>query len=142
VPDSLAVVADLECGATASYHFSTGAAGGPGSRIEIYGTRGALAYQLFVEEISGVSGDGTEWQTIPIPSEEAGSQTIDIDFVRAIRTGSPVFPDFAEGLRYMQFCEAVALSMKTGSRVSIAGLEPRMESWGRFLDVQDSTSAS
>jgi predicted dehydrogenase len=134
VPDSLAVVADLECGATASYHLSTGAAGGPGSCIEIYGSRGALAYQLFVEEIRGASGAGAGWQPIPIPAEEAGSQTIDTDFVQAIRTGSPVSPDFVEGLGYMKFCEAVALSMKTGSLVSIAGLEPRMHSWGRWLD--------
>ena len=40
VPDSLAVVAELECGATASYHLSTCAACGPATGVEIYGSRG------------------------------------------------------------------------------------------------------
>ena len=53
VPDSVAVAAQLECGATASYHFSNWAAGSPGSRIEVYGDRGALIYRLFAEEIQG-----------------------------------------------------------------------------------------
>ena len=138
VPDSLAVVADLECGATASYHLSTCAASGPGTCVEIYGSRGALAYQFFAEEIRGTSGESAQWQPIAIPEEEAGSQTIDADFIQAIRTGTKVSPDFAAGLRYMEFCEAVALSIKTGNSVSIPGLRPHMHSWGRLLNPQDS----
>ena len=77
VPDSVAVAAQLECGATASYHFSNWAAGSPGSRIEIYGDRGALVYRLFAEEIRGLTGDGTEFKPIPIPGAEQRVQDTD-----------------------------------------------------------------
>ena len=48
-----------------------------------------------------------------------------------IREGTPVLPDFEEGIRYMEFCEAVALSAKTGSAVSLPP-QPRMDSWNHF----------
>ena len=71
VPDTLAVVAQLECGATASYHFSTAAAFGPGSFIEIYGTRGALVYEMFADQLRGATeGDG-ELQVIVVEDPPA-----------------------------------------------------------------------
>ena len=132
VPDSVAVAAQLECGATASYHFSNWAAGSPGSRIEIYGDRGALVYRLFAEEIRGLTGTGAEFEPIPIPREERRVQDTDARFIRAILEGTPVAPSFQEGLLYMQFLEAVALSLKTGRSVSLPP-EPRMETWDRYL---------
>ncbi len=47
VPDSLAVAAELVCGATASYHFSTSAAAAPSQSIAVFGTRGTLHYDFF-----------------------------------------------------------------------------------------------
>ena len=132
VPDSVAVAAQLECGATASYHFSNWAAGSPGSRIEIYGDRGALIYRLFAEEIRGLTGADAEFKPIPIPSGEQRVQDTDSQFIRAILEGTPVEPSFQEGLLYMQFLEAVALSLKTGRSVSLPP-EPRMETWDRYL---------
>ena len=134
VPDSLAVVAELECGATASYHLSTCAACGPATGVEIYGSRGALAYQFFADEIRAASVDNPNWEPIAILPEEASSQTTDSDFIQAIRTGARVSPDFSEGLRYMEFLEAVAFSVETGSIVAIPGLQPKMQCWGRLLD--------
>jgi len=71
MPDSLAVVAELECGAVASYHLSDCVAAGPGHSVEIYGTRGALVYQLLSDEISGTPDGMTHLQPIEIPVEEA-----------------------------------------------------------------------
>ncbi|HEY3131079.1 MAG TPA: Gfo/Idh/MocA family oxidoreductase [Acidobacteriota bacterium] len=133
IPDSLAVAAELECGATASYHFSACAASAPGHSIEIYGSRGALAYQLFVEEIRGASGS-EKLGPIPIPPEEERAQSTDAEFIQSIRDGTPVSPSFEEGLRYMEFCEAVALSAKTGTAVTVPPPQPKMHSWGRFLN--------
>ncbi len=132
VPDSVAVAAQLECGATASYHFSNWAAGSPGSRIEIYGDRGAIVYRLFAEEIQGLSGSDAEFKPIPIPGAEQRVQDTDSQFIRAILEGTPVEPSFQEGLLYMQFLEAVAISLKTGRSVSLP-TEPRMETWDRYL---------
>ena len=45
VPDSLGVIAGMENGATAVYHVSTVARGGPNGTMEFYGTKGAFRYQ-------------------------------------------------------------------------------------------------
>lgn len=134
VPDSLAITAELQCGATASYHLSSCAACGPGHSIEIYGSQGALVYQLFADRILGATGDEAELQEILIPPAVERAQTTDREFVRAIREGTPVTPDFEEGIRYMEFCEAVALSAATGEAVSVPPSRPMMAAWGRFLE--------
>jgi predicted dehydrogenase len=132
VPTRIAVAAELDCGASATYHFSTEAGGGRGNQIAIHGTRGALIYEMFTDELSGVSGDG-DVVPIEIPDGEVRLQTTDAEFVAAIRDGTPVAPDFADGVGYMTFCEAVALSCHRGHAVDLAGLQPAMTAWGEPL---------
>jgi predicted dehydrogenase len=139
IPDSLVVAADLACGATASYHLSGGAACAPGHAIEIFGSRGALRYRLFAEEIEGASGGADKLEPIPIAAEEERAQTTDAEFVRAIQSGTPVAPSFEEGLRYMEFCEAVALSAGTGKAVPVPADGPSLDSWAAL--PRDSESA-
>ncbi|MGH2530895.1 MAG: Gfo/Idh/MocA family protein [Thermomicrobiales bacterium] len=133
VPDSLAIAADLACGATASLHFSSCAAFGPGNAMEIYGSRGALIYRFFVEELLGATADDEHLRPIPIPPEEERFQTTDAEFIEAIRGGTAVSPTFRDGVDYMAFCEAVARSLATGSAVDVPPAEPAMDSWERFL---------
>ena len=131
VPDSVVVAARLEGGAMASYHFSGAAASPPAQTIEIYGSKGTLVYDLFADEIRAGSQGSFVLSPVVIPAGEERTQDTDSLFVRAIREGTPVMPDFEEGIRYMEFCEAVAVSAKTGSAVSVPP-EPRMDSWDRF----------
>ena len=132
VPDSIAISAVLECGATASYHFSTHAAFAPPQAIEIYGTRGAIQYTLFGDVVRGatVGDDGLE--EIEVPDDDVRLQTTDAEFVRAILHGGHVEPDFEEGVRYMEFTEGVAISAYTGQAVTLPP-EPTMEAWGQPL---------
>jgi hypothetical protein len=44
-----------------------------------------------------------------------------------------VYPNFPEGIRYMEFSEAVAISLATGKAVSVPPPET-MDAWGRYLD--------
>lgn len=115
----------------ASYHFSGAAASPPAQTIEIYGSKGTLVYDLFADEIRAGSQGSFVLSPVVIPAGEERTQDTDSLFVRAIREGTPVMPDFEEGIRYMEFCEAVAVSAKTGSAVSVPP-EPRMDSWDRF----------
>ena len=77
-------------------------------------------------------GDG-DVVPIEIPDGEVRLQTTDAEFVAAIRDGTPVAPDFADGVGYMTFCEAVALSCHRGHAVDLAGLQPAMTAWGEPL---------
>ncbi len=131
VPDSVVVAVRLECGASASYHFSGHVACPPAQVIEIYGSSGTLVYDLFADEIRSATISNPRLVPVSIPPEEERFQDTDALFVRAIREGTPVLPDFEEGIQYMEFCEAVALSTKIGTAVSVPP-EPRMDSWNHF----------
>jgi predicted dehydrogenase len=45
--------------------------------------------------------------------------TVEADFVSAIRNRTPVYPDFNDGLAYMEFMEALALSLEQGKTVHL-----------------------
>lgn len=133
VPDSLSVSGTLESGATMSCHFSSHAAFGPGNSIEIYGSRGALVYKLFQDELRGATGTDTELTPIPIPPAEERLQTTDLEFIAAILAGTAVSPTFDDGVRYMDFCEAVARSAATGRAVDLPMGQAAMDSWALRL---------
>ena len=141
VPQSLSIAAEMRGRATTSFHLSFRVPWGPGSSVEIYGTRGVLDYKLLVEkpggiveeeELAGMTGGETKMHPIEIPIEEQRDRTMDAEFIEAIRDGTPVSPDFAEGVRYMEFCEAVAQSIYEGRTITMPP-EPKMDSWGRPL---------
>jgi predicted dehydrogenase len=134
VPDSLAIVAELHSGATASYHFSDCASYGPGHAIEIYGMRGALVYQFFPDVLRGATEGSEQLEVIKISPAEERLHTTDVEFIRAIREGTPFSPGFEEGLRYMEFCEAVAASVYTQRPVVLPPAQPFMKHW--FSPIQ------
>jgi predicted dehydrogenase len=88
---------------------------------------------LFSDEILASSHPGEQPRPVPIPPTEERLHSTDAEFVAAIRDGVPVSPDFQDGLRYMQFAEAVALSAKTGTAVTVPP-PASMRCWNRFLD--------
>ncbi len=112
-PDSVQVLTVLEDGARASYHFSGAATFGQAMGIHLYGTHGALRYDLLTDRIEGASkrtgNAAAELKEIPIPEDKARSWRVEADFVDSIRLGTPVtLTDFATGVSYMEFTEAVA----------------------------------
>ena len=133
VPDSIAIAGRLASGATLSAHFSSAGAFGAGSSIEVFGTHGAIAYKLFGDELRTATEGDAELATIDVAPDEVREQTTDREFIEAIQTGSPVSPTFEDGVRYMEFCEAVALSAAEGRPVTLPLDAPAMDSWGRRL---------
>ena len=132
VPDSIAISADLECGAAASYHFSTEASFAGPHKIELYGSKGALVYTLFGDEIHGATAGMSSMQPIEPAPDEIRLQTTDAEFIQSIREGTPVHPSFDEGVQYMEFCEAVGQSVMFDKVVDLPP-DPLMATWGRTL---------
>lgn len=112
VPDSVQIVTMIEGGARGIYHMSGITLLGPGKQIHLYGSRGTIKYLIAPEEQlwCGRPGD-TELRQVNIPVEKRGGWRVEAEFVTAIRGHDKIhFTDFATGVRYMEFTEAVARS--------------------------------
>ena len=82
--------------------------------------------------VRGATAGDDALQEIEVSDEEVRLQTTDAEFVRAIMHGGTVEPDFEEGVRYMEFMEAVAISAHTGEAVTLPP-EAAMEVRGKVL---------
>ena len=122
-PDSVQALAILANGATASYHVSGVTPFGQTGGIHLFGSDGALCYDLLTDRIRGASrssGAAATLEEIPIPAESARGWTVEADFIAAIRERKPIeFTTFEAGVAYMEFTEAVARSAKTGTRIEL-----------------------
>lgn len=122
-PDSVQALAVLEGGARAVYTFSGVTPHGQGSGIKLFGTEGVLHYDLAADRIQGAGRRAAvegAFEDIPIPPEKARAWQVEAEFVDAIRTGAPVrFTDFATGVLYMEFTEAVARSAQRDQAVAL-----------------------
>jgi predicted dehydrogenase len=122
VPDSVHVLTELPGGAQGLYHFSGIALFGPGKQIHLYGSRGTIKVEFGTRERAFFGRAGAhELAEVTIPLEERGRWRVEEEFIGAIRGQEPVrLTDFATGLRYMQFTEAVAQSAGTARAVALA----------------------
>ncbi len=126
-PDSVQALAVLENGARAIYQISGVTAFGQGVGIRLYGTGGMLYYDLAADRIWGASrrsatseAAAKSLEEIPIPPEKARAWRVEADFVDAIRASTPIrFTDFATGVAYMEFTEAVARSAQRGEAIEL-----------------------
>ena len=83
------------------------------------------------EELAGMTESDDGIHPIEMPVHEQRDRTTDSSSCGHPH-GTPVFPDFAEGVRYMEFSEAVAQSVYEGRAISLPP-EPKMDAWGRPL---------
>ncbi|MGV3720804.1 MAG: Gfo/Idh/MocA family protein [Actinomycetota bacterium] len=119
IAESLAISAELANGAVGSYRFSGVTRFPPHNTIRLYGTEGSLHYDLDTDEITGGRSGDAQASPIPIPPQLVREWTVEADFIRAVRAGTPVEPSFRDGLQYMEFTEAVYRSSETGRATSL-----------------------
>ncbi|MFO0930280.1 MAG: Gfo/Idh/MocA family oxidoreductase [Gemmataceae bacterium] len=126
-PDSVQVLTELPGGARATYQFSGVTPFGQEGHITLYGSDGVIHYDLLADRLTGASRTSgaapcrvDELPPIPIPPEKAGKWQVEADFVASMRDGAPVrLNDFATGVAYMEFTEAVARSAERGVAVAV-----------------------
>jgi len=112
VPDSVQIITTIEGGARGIYHISGITKFGPGKQIHLYGSRGTIKYLIAPEEqlFCGRAGDDA-LRLLEIPADQRGGWRVEAEFIAAVRgEGKVQFTDFATGVQYMEFTEAVARS--------------------------------
>jgi predicted dehydrogenase len=121
VPDHVDVIAEMACGAQAHLQFSAVTGLARGGEIWLYGRDGTLRYDAVQDKVYGGRRGDAQLQEILVPSELTGGWRVEGEFVNAIRGLEPIrLTTFAEGVRYMQFTEAVARSAASGEVVAVS----------------------
>jgi predicted dehydrogenase len=119
-PDSVQILVTLADHARAVYQFSGVTPFGAGSSITLRGDAGYLHYDLITDRITGHRQGEKSPSDLSIPPEKAGGWHVEADFIDSIRDGAPVrYTDFATGVSYMEFTEAVARSARDGVAVML-----------------------
>ena len=115
IADSLAIASEFENGALASWHCSGVTRHGAPNMIELYGSDGTLRYNIDTDEILGARAGDSDLRPMPIPADLRREWLAEAEFLEAIRTGNrDVSPSFTEGIKYIEFTEAVYRSSAEG----------------------------
>jgi predicted dehydrogenase len=123
VPDHVDILATLAGGAIAHLRFSAVTALAPPSEVWIFGTEGTLRLEADAKRLSGGRRGDKELREITIPAERRIGWRVEEEFVNAIRGVEKVTrTTFDDGVRYMEFTEAVARSAAGGQAVDVAEL--------------------
>ncbi len=118
-PDTIHVLGQLENGAEGAFIFSSmNRHTSIVHQIEIYGSDGTLIYDMG-DNIQGSKAHDDDLKPIPIPEDEIAGWTTEIDFINAINGGPQGDTSFYEGVRYMEFTEAVARSAQSGQTMRL-----------------------
>src|SRR5688572_26484116 len=112
IPDHLEILATLRDGAAARLRFSSVAALGPAGDVWIFGSDGTLRLDAEGKRLLGGRRGDTALSEIPIPVERRVGWRVEEEFINAIRGQEKVSrTTFEDGVRYMEFTDAVARSM-------------------------------
>jgi len=123
VPDHVDILAEMVCGAQARFQFSSVTGLAPGPEVWLFGSEGTLHYDASSEELSGARRGETVLHEIATPVELSIGWRVEEEFINAIRGVEMVkFTTFEEGLKYMQFTEAVSRSAASGASVDVQHL--------------------
>lgn len=120
VPDHVDIVANLACGAIAHLRFSAVTGLAPANEAWLFGAEGTIRLDASTLELYGGRRRDKELQKIVIPQEEQGRWRVEEEFINAIRGQEQItHTSFEDGVRYMEFTEAVVRSSQSGHAVNL-----------------------
>ncbi len=120
VPDHVDILATLARGASAHFRFSSVTALGPPNEAWLFGSDGTLRLDADARRLYGGRRGATALEEIVIPAERRIGWRVEEEFVNTVRgTEKITRTNFEDGVRYMEFTEAVARSAASGQAVAI-----------------------
>ena len=118
IPEHLDVLAEMVCGAQARFSISNVTGLQPGLEFILFGSQGTLKFMD--NRLLGGQRSDKSLAEIPIPPEEEGSWRVEEEFISAIEGKELVSrTTFEDGVKYMEFTEAVSLSMREEQAISL-----------------------
>ena len=122
IPDPIDIIGEMEQGGQMRFAVSS-AIGLAATEVYLFGTDGTLAVRVIDGQTFGLfggqRGDAT-LSPIDVPAEKRGKWRVEEEFVRAVRgLESVTHTDFATGVRYMEWTDAVTRSLRGRRRVQL-----------------------
>lgn len=118
IADHAIVTARFRGNVIGTFEVSAYARFSPPSAVSIFGTEGAVHVDLATQQIAIARPAAAPPEPVEIPAGERGAWRVEEAFIGAIRGDEPVtLNDFATGVAYMAFTDAVHASSETGTRV-------------------------
>ena len=120
VPDHVDVLATLAGGATAHLRFSAVTGLGPASEVWLFGREGTIRLDPSTLRLYGGRRGDAALAELPVPEATRVGWRVEAEFVNAIRGQETVTrTSFEDGVRYMEFTEAVARSAQLGRAIPL-----------------------
>jgi predicted dehydrogenase len=123
VPDHVDILVHFKSGPVAHLRFSSLTALAPPAEAWIFGSEGTLRIEPDARRLSGGRRGDKELKEIAIPADQRIGWRVEEEFVNAIRGREKItHTNFEDGVRYMEFTDAVAKSAASGQAVEVADL--------------------
>jgi len=120
VPDYVAIQAEFPARVHATIEIAAHAThGGPNAAL-LFGTAGTLRVDFDAKTLSLAPTESMDFAPVEIRPDERLDWRVEAEFIGAIRGEEHVrLTDFATGVRYMRFTDAVNEAAATGQRISL-----------------------
>ena len=120
VPDHAEILCEMVSGPVVHMRFSTVTGLAPGDEAWLFGTEGTLMLNAGTMTLHGGRRGDDALSEIPVSPDKEGGWRVEDEFINAIRGLEPVtHTNFEDGVRYMEFTEAVTRSAESGQKVSL-----------------------
>ena len=120
IPDHVDVICEMNCGAQANLRFSAITGLAPTNEAWIFGTDGTLKVDLEKNHLFFGSRNDKELSGVKIDPLKQSDWRVEEEFVNAIRGLERVkLSTFEDGVKYMEFTDAVTISTQSGQAVSL-----------------------
>ena len=118
IPDHVEILCEMASGPIVHIRISAVTGLAPADQVWFYGTEGTLKLDASAMKLYGGRRGDEALSEIVIPPEKQGDWRVEEEFINAIRGLETVtHTSFEDGVKYMEFTEAVTRSAQTGTRV-------------------------
>jgi len=123
VPDHVDILVQFRRGAVGHLRFSAITALAPAAEAWLFGSDGTVRLEADALRLSGARRGESALREIPVPPQTRVGWRVEEEFVDAIRGREKISrTGFEDGVRYMEFTDAVTLSASTGQTVEVKDL--------------------
>jgi len=120
IPDHLDILAVMATGVRAHFQFSAVTGLAPSPSVWLYGSEGTLQFRTEDGGLYSGRRGAAALEHIAVPAEEQGGWRVEREFIGAIRGEEAVrLTTFEDGVRYMEFTEAVRQSLDSGQAIAL-----------------------